>query len=106
MSTFDLASLETAERSVSVSVGLAGDSEKIIFVFGLMNFSTLARSVMSMKSNSMPRSVNMVRQARLVPAQGDRAMYIYTYIYIYISVYSFKNGGQRRDTAEINPNIQ
>ena len=44
-----------------------GDSEKMSVVFGLMCFSMLDTSVKSMKSNSMPMSVNMVRHARLVP---------------------------------------
>ena len=62
-----LASLLTAVRSVSVSVGLAGDSEKMSFVLGLMWASMFFRSVKSMKSKVMPISVNMVRHARLVP---------------------------------------
>jgi len=58
---------DTAGMSVSTSVGLAGDSEKINFVFGLMCASTLAGSVKSMKSKDMPKSVNIVRHARFVP---------------------------------------
>ena len=48
---------------MSVSVGLAGDSEKMSLVLGLMCASMFARSVKSMKSKVMPMSVNMVRHA-------------------------------------------
>ena len=50
-----------------MSVGLAGDSEKMSFVLGLMWASMFFTSVKSMKSKVMPMSVNMVRHARFVP---------------------------------------
>ena len=57
----------TARRSVSVSVGLAGVSEKMSLVLGFMAFSTLAGSVKSTKVNSMPQGAKSLRAARLVP---------------------------------------
>mmetsp|Transcript_7108 Transcript_7108/g.22443 ORF Transcript_7108/g.22443 Transcript_7108/m.22443 type:complete len:277 (+) Transcript_7108:171-1001(+) len=63
-----LATAEMTFRSVSVSVGFAGVSEKMSFVApGRIAASTALASVKSTKLNSMPKRMKSLRAARFVP---------------------------------------
>lgn len=55
--------------SFNVSVGFAGVSVKMSFVFDLIAALTFSGFVQSTKLNSIPKSENITRAARLVPVE-------------------------------------